>query len=145
MLSVTLIVLGLVSACSGSPASTAGAAPSEAVASEAAVDTTPLPTGSVLLEETGTGASTTKEFQASGNSVAVSWTYDCAAASAGEGAFAVYFYGIYGSPALSDELTNGFGSSGSDATAEPLNGNTGPFHVEIDTECSWTLKVVGAP
>lgn len=132
----------------GCGAQAATASPEAAASEEPEMsfpEDTPLPSGVTLLEVSGTGTQTSKEFHASGESVAVSWTYQCAAASGGSGTFALYFYGAEGVPALSDELTNGFGTDGDDAVAEPLNGNTGPFTLEVDSGCSWTVKVVGKP
>lgn len=130
-------------ACGGSPAAT-GNVPSASLGASEEVATV-APSGSTLFDTSGTSDQTTATFHASGASVEVSWSYDCSAASGGEGTFALYFYGAEGSPALADELTNGFGAGGSDTASEALNGNTGPFHLEIQSACSWKVKVVGVP
>lgn len=35
------------------------------------------------------------------------------------------------------------GASGNDSTTIYLANTTGPYHVEVNSECSWTLTVTG--
>ena len=101
----------------------------------------PTPAGSSLLSFKGTGPTTSDPFQASGTSVEVSYDYSCPT----EDSFTLNFYGTNGSPLLPDVLVSDFGATGMDAVAEPLNGQTGPFTVEVDSPCDWTIEVTGAP
>ena len=46
---------------------------------------------------------------------------------------------------LPDVIASDFGTTGSDTVNEPLNGETGPFMVEVDSPCKWTIEVNGTP
>ena len=150
---VATFVLLAVLACGGSTAGATGNAAPAASAAPAAVTAaaTPVVAGGTLLAVKGTGNQTSSSFQASGASVNVNWTYNCASASvapgssAGSGTFSLNFYGAEGSPALSDQLVSEFGASDSGTTNEPLNGAKGPFHFEVDSDCTWSVTVLGAP
>jgi hypothetical protein len=151
---ITLGVIGLfvILAAVGSAASREGSvsgptAPPEAMASQdtSAIDTTesapPTPAGTSLLKIDGTGPATSDPFQASGAVVDVAYTYTCSA----EDSFTLNFYGAGVSPILPDVLASEFGTTGSNTVTEPLNGQVGPFTVEIDSPCDWTVEVTGAP
>jgi hypothetical protein len=141
---VAMVILATVAAilgsCKGHAALSQAAVASEApVASEAAAS--PTPAGSILLSLSGTGPRTSDEFHSSGVSVDVSYDYTCAQ----EGNFTVNFYGTNGSPVLADVIVDELGTTGAASVAENLNGATGPFTVEIVSDCTWTLKVSGTP
>jgi len=141
---VALVVLATVAAilgsCKGHAALSSSAVASEApVASEEAVTETPA--GSILLSLSGTGPRTSDEFHSSGTSVDVSYEYTCAQ----ENNFTVNFYGTNGSPVLPDIVADEYGTTGAASTVENLNGVTGPFTVEVVSECDWTVKVSGTP
>ena len=147
---VVALVLLAVAGCGGTPAATTSSvAPASPAATTAAA--TPVVAGTTVFAISGSGNKTTASFQASGASVNVAWTYDCASASvapgasAGSGSFTLSFYGTEGSPALSDQLASEFGATDSGTTNEPLNGATGPFHLEVDSDCTWSIKVLGTP
>ena len=140
----------------GSTAPVAAAATSAPTQAEAAVTpapATPAPTptpapaatAKTLLSVTGNGIKATKSFRASGDSVDVSYAFNCS--SFGQsGNFQIMFYGASAlGPSLPDILANQLALKGSDTTTEYLNGNTGPFHMEINSECAWTVKVIGTP
>ena len=38
-----------------------------------------------------------------------------------------------------------FGATDSGTTNESLNGAPGPFHLEVDSDCTWSIKVLGTP
>lgn len=101
----------------------------------------PTPVGASLLSMKGTGPQTSDEFTASGDTVDITYDFTCPA----EDSFTINFYGTNGSPVLPDVLASDFGVSGSDTVTENLNGETGPFTVEVDSPCTWTAEVVGAP
>jgi len=42
-------------------------------------------------------------------------------------------------------LIDDFGATGGATVTESLNGATGPFHLDVVTECDWSFKVLGAP
>lgn len=73
----------------------------------------------------------------------VTYTFNCSNFGS-EGNFQIYFYGanLFGIP---DILANDLAKKGGDTTTEYLNGATGPFHLEMNSECKWTVKVIGMP
>jgi hypothetical protein len=73
--------------------------------------------------------------------VDVKYDYTCTA----EDSFTINFYGAGASPILPDVLVSDFGTQGSDTVTEALNGNTGPFTVEVDSPCTWSFTVLGQP
>ena len=142
------VLLAVVGAASRPPSSTGPTTPTDVVsADESAPDdgtsesSSPTPAGESLLSIKGTGAQTSDEFHASGNSVGVTYDYTCPE----ESSFTLNFYGTNGSPLLSDVLVSDFGTTGTDTLTENLNGATGPFTVEVDASCDWTVEVTGTP
>jgi len=106
---------------------------------------TPLPTPPTLLSISGSGIKTSKTFSWSGGSVDLTYTFNCSNFGS-QGNFQIYFYGANSfDPTLPDILANDLAKSGGDTTTEYLNGATGPFHMEMNSECKWTVKVVGMP
>lgn len=103
---------------------------------------TPSPVGQTLVELKGKGNATSATFQASGEAVGVDFSYDCGADGA---SFTLNFYGANVSPVLPDVITDEFGTTRADSVSEPLNSQPGPFHFEVVTDCSWTVKVTGQP
>jgi hypothetical protein len=101
----------------------------------------PSPIGQELLALKGTGPATSDPFSASGEAVDVKYDYTCTA----EDSFTINFYGAGASPILPDVLVSDFGTQGSDTVTEALNGNTGPFTVEVDSPCTWSFTVLGQP
>ena len=123
-------------------------APPDAVASDESApgpdssdDASPTPGATTLVTIKGTGPLTSDAFQASGTSVEVAYTYTCPA----DDNFTLNFYGTNGSPVLADVLVTDYGTTGSDAVNEQLKGTTGPFTIEIDSPCDWTVKITGTP
>jgi len=105
----------------------------------------PPPTPGTLLSISGSGIKSSKEFAASGDSVDVTYTYNCSSFGA-EGNFIINFYGANSlGPDIPDGIANDLGMSGGDTSTEYLNGATGPFHLEVNSECKWTVKVIGMP
>ena len=143
------VLLAAIGSASRPPGIEGPTAPPDAVSSdESASDDaglsesgSPAPAGTALLSIKGTGATTSDPFQASGTSVDVTYEFTCPA----EDSFTLNFYGTNGSPLLPDVLTSEYGSTGSNTTTEPLNGQTGPFTVEIDSPCDWAVEVLGTP
>ena len=90
-----------------------------------------------LLTFKGTGPMTSDPFNSSGESVDVTYEYTCSE----DASFTLNFYGTYDSPLLPDVLVSEFGASGSGTATESLNGTTGPFTVEVDSPCDWSIEV----
>lgn len=117
-------------------------AASGAIATEPADEVSPpvAPGGSLVAIE-GSGPMTSDPFNASGESVDVTYEYTCSE----DASFTLNFYGTYESPLLPDVLASEFGAGGSGTASESLGGTTGPFTVEVDTVCDWSVGVLGAP
>ncbi len=142
---VVMVLLAALGSAASRQASSAGpGTPANPASSdtESPADTgSPAPAATTLLSIKGTGYMTSEPFQASGDSVDVAYDYTCT----GEGSFALNFYGTNVSPLLPDALVGEFGSNGSSTLTETLNGATGPFHVEVDSVCAWSVEVIGTP
>ena len=127
----------------GAPASpTATDAGSSADANFPDQSPSPLPSGSTLISLKGTGPKTSDDFQASGDSVDITYNYACGA----NDTFSLDFYGANESPLLPDNLvTSDPGDTDTSTTTENLNGQAGPFHLDIVSTCTWSVEVIGAP
>ncbi len=165
VVAVAVVVLAALGAAggnsnTGTPSASPGGstAPVAAAATQAEAAVTPAPatpaptptpapaaTPKTLLAVTGNGIKTTKSFGASGDSVDVTYAFNCSNFGT-SGNFQIMFYGANAlGPSMPDILTNELALKGSDTTTEYLNGSTGPFHMMINSECAWTVKVVGTP
>ncbi len=153
-----VLLLAVTSGCAGSAsgnAATLAATTTAGAPSGAGPSTAPLaaPTADVLsaatpalprtqLKHTGNGAWTSRPFAAEGDSVDMAYAYDCT--NFGQaGVFSAMLYGQDGLVAL---LANeeGTTSPGKTTTAY-LNGAAGPFHIEISSECAWSVAIIGTP
>ena len=116
---------------------------SDAVPTEPGTDeeSSPIVSGSTLIAFEGSGALTSEPFGASGESVELTYEYTCDEAAS----FTLNYYGTYDSPLLPDVLVSEFGDGGSGTASESLGGMTGPFTVEVDTVCDWSVEVLGTP
>lgn len=125
------------------PTETPTPEPTPAVTPTAAPTDTPAPKPVVLLSLSGSGIKNSKTFNSSGDSVDVVYTFNCSSFGS-QGNFIVDFYGAsdFG-PDFPDGIVNELAKSGSNTTTEYLNGATGPFHVSMNSECKWTVKVIG--
>jgi hypothetical protein len=120
-----------------------GAAASDAVPTEPGEgqESPSVAPGGSLVSVQGNGPMTSDSFGASGETVDVTYEYTCSDAAS----FTLNFYGAYDSPLLPDVLVSEFAESGSGTATESLGGMTGPFTVEVDTVCDWSVEVLGAP
>lgn len=120
-----------------------GAAASDAIPAEPGTgeESPPAAPGGTLVSVQGSGTMTSDPFGASGETVDVMYEYTCSEAAS----FTLNFYGTYDSPLLPDVLVSEFGEGASGTATESLNGTTGPFTVEVDTACDWSVEVLGAP
>ena len=92
----------------------------------------------VLLNIKGNGTKTTQTFTAAG-AWDLSYTYDCSNFGAQQGNFIVYVYNSDGSMSFSNSGVNELGKSGSDVNHYHTGGS---FYLTINSECSWTLRVI---
>lgn len=100
---------------------------------------TPAPV--VLLRMSGSGTGHSTQFTVPRNvSWDEAWTYDCSAAGGSTGNFMTHVYTAGGS--LVAVGTNELGNGGSGSYHYV---NTGTFAIEVDSDCSWSIKVVTVP
>lgn len=119
----------------------AGASDAVATEPDSGEESPPSATGSTLIAFEGSGAMTSEPFGASGESVDLTYEYTCDEAAS----FTLNYYGTYDSPLLPDVLVSEFGEGGSGTASESLGGMTGPFTVEVDSVCEWSIEVLGTP
>jgi hypothetical protein len=97
----------------------------------------PSPKGpQTLLEESGQGNKTTESFTAAGN-WDLSWSYNCSAFGA-QGNFVVWTKDTSGHMVV--DPVNSLGDSGQDVEHYHQGGT---IYLEIESECSWLVKVTG--
>ena len=82
-----------------------------------------------------------RAVSASGDSVDVTYDYTCTEC----GQLHAQLLRDPRSALLPDVLAKRIRHDGSGTTTESLNGATGPFHVEVDSACAWSIEVVGTP
>lgn len=98
----------------------------------------PSPSPQVLLNISGSGTKTTQKFTTSGQDWDLAWTYNCAAFG-DSGNFIVDVKNSDGSSS-DNQGVNQLGANGAD-TEHFHSGGT--FYLEVNSECSWTVKVIG--
>jgi hypothetical protein len=154
-LTAGLVVIGVIAGAAGAgkdtttaatdtPAaktSAAAAPPGEVAAPEPVEDTTiaePPPAGpTMLLDQTGSGINNTKPFTAAGPWT-LKYSFDCSGFGSGQGNFAVIVAGDDGVPVAIP--VNALDASGNDSSQVY---QTGSLHLEINSECTWHVMVVG--
>lgn len=147
---VLIVALGVIGSMA-SPSASATPVPSSThgavqATPEAPTDTpvptgTPAPAPKVLLSLKANGIKNSKPFTASGDSLDLAYTFDCKAFGHA-GNFAVTLYDQSGLAALA---VNELAKSGKDTPTVYLGNTTAPFHLEINSECAWTVTVTGQP
>ncbi len=138
----------LLAACTA-PSDTAApsSAPTQAPAATAVPTVAPTaaptmaPSPVTLLTLKGTGIKNSATFGASGDSVSVAYTFDCATF----GASGNFIADLVGSDGSDESIANALSASGSDSTVVYLANTAGPYHVEVNSECSWTVTITGTP
>ena len=76
----------------------------------------------------------------SGTKLNVSWSYsNC------RGGKGLFIANLVASDAYVWDIANVVGSAGHGSTAEFVASDPGPYHLQIDGECSWTVTVFGQP
>jgi hypothetical protein len=100
----------------------------------------PVPTFATLLTLSGTGIKSSKSFNWSGHSIDVDYSFNCSNFGT-KGNFILMFYGANSlGPTVPDILVNDVADKGGSTTTEYLHylsGSTGPFHVDVNSECQW--------
>lgn len=108
----------------------------------------PVPTFVTLLTLSGTGIRSSKSFSWSGHSIDVDYSFNCSNFGT-KGNFILMFYGANSlGPTVPDILVNDLADKGGSTTTEYLHylsGPTGPFHLDVNSECQWALTVTGIP
>ncbi|MDQ6617850.1 MAG: hypothetical protein M3083_24670 [Actinomycetota bacterium] len=94
----------------------------------------------VLLSVSGTGLKKTEKFTTSSNDWDLAWSYDCSKFFGGKGNFQVYVNGQVNIGGLSNLVVNELGASGS-SVGHFHEGGT--LYLEVNSECTWTVKVTG--
>lgn len=102
----------------------------------AAVQSTAAPSTTVVLSKSGSGISRTKQFTIANDDWSISYSFDCASFGS-RGNFQIYVYDDGGD--LVDVPANALAARGKDTVYE--TGGPGTFSLELNSECSWTVKV----
>lgn len=157
---VALLALIAVRSTGRSPDAAPGASPAPSIAGQAttpapaiseslrptapdvpASTDTPVPTPKVLLTFEGSGIKSSEPFTASGDRVDVAYTFDCSAFGS-SGNFAVTFYDQNG---LAADSVKELAKSGKDTSIVYIANTAPPYHVEVNSQCTWTIRVTGTP
>lgn len=116
-----------------------------------AFDPAPAPTTTTttappppLLDQSGSGISSTAQFTVpvGAREWDLVWSYSCTGVQGPVGNFIVNVKGYGGSAQTTDPGTNQIGASGN-GTEHYFDAGT--FNLEVNSECSWTVKVVWLP
>jgi hypothetical protein len=94
-----------------------------------------------LLNTSGSGLKNTAPFAATGDHLAISYAYDCS----GFGQSGNFIVNLNNASGLVAGVANELGAKGQSSSAAYFNGASGPYHLEIDSECSWNVIVFGEP
>jgi hypothetical protein len=138
---LAVLVAVLIVGCKGRTPVASETPAVEAPSSEPSESPTPTVAGSSIVTLSGTGDKTSDPFQATGESVEVTYSFTCSS----PGAFTLNFYGTNGSAALPDVIVDDFGDKGADTVTESLNGASGPFNFDVVSACDWSVSVLGQP
>ena len=109
------------------------------VAPSASTAVTPSPR--VLLAFQGSGSKSSGPFTASGTSVTLAYTYDCSGAGS-SGRFDATLFDRNG---VAITMFGGSARSGGDIAPEYISNTAPPYHVEVSTDCAWSISVTGTP
>lgn len=109
------------------------------VAPSASTAVTPSPRA--LLALRGNGSQTSAPFTASGDSVTLAYTYDCS----GAGASAKFTATLLDRNGVAITIFGGSARSGGDTAPEYISNTAPPYHVEVSTDCAWSISVTGTP
>lgn len=113
-------------------------APDNSTAAPTAPPTAP-PAPATIFSLSGSGIKNTVDFTAP-SEWTLSYTFNCSGAG-GTGNFIVYTYSSDGTLDFTGPSVNELGASGASSTQAHNDG--GRKYLSIDSECSWSVKVVG--
>lgn len=102
---------------------------------------TPVPTSKALLTFEGGGVKSSGPFTASGDSVALAYHFDCSALGT-SGTFIETFYDMNG---LVLDTVKEFAKSGARTTVVYIANTAPPYHLDVNSQCTWAITVTGAP
>ena len=105
-------------------------------ADQAAAPVAP-PAVKVLLDLKGNGIKTSKKFTTAGDDWTIHYSYNCSGFGYA-GNFQIYINDSGGSPV--DVAANELAMKGSDSSEQHQGGT---FYLEMNSECSWHVKVIG--
>lgn len=126
----------------GGPLDTSSASPQATltiVAPSPSAAVAPSPT--VLLAVQGSGSQSSGPFAASGDSVTLAYTYDCS----GAGASAKFQATLFDRNGVAITMFGGSARSGADSAPEYISNTAPPYHVDVSTDCAWSITVTGTP
>ena len=126
----------------GGPLYTSSASPQATltiVAPSASTAVTPSPR--VLLAFQGSGSQSSEPFVASGTSVTLAYTYDCS----GAGSSGKFDATLLDRNGVAITIFGGSARSGGDIAPEYISNTAPPYHVEVSTDCAWSISVTGTP
>lgn len=125
----------------GTPRATSMPAATPAAASLPTSPETARPSPGVLLMFHGNGSMTSVPFSASGDEVTLAYTFNCSKVSSPR-PFILTLYDLNGiaitsvrNPARSDH----------DTEEEGISNTATPYHVDVQSNCQWTITVTGIP
>lgn len=99
----------------------------------------------ILLELSGNGVKESNTFTASGDSAALTYTFDCTSHGSA-GRFALAFDDRTGLPLDTVNYTHAAsGKSDQDSETIYLANTAAPYHLAIDSDCAWSVAVTGTP
>jgi hypothetical protein len=149
---VALLALIAIRSVDGTPDAAPSASPAPPIAGQATVppstDTpaptstdTPVPTPMVLLTFAGSGIKSSEPFTASGDRVDLAYTFDCSVLGS-SGNFAMTFYD---QNRLALDSVKELAKSGHDTSIVYISNTAPPYHVEVNSKCTWTIAVTSTP
>lgn len=109
------------------------------VAPSASTAVTPSPR--VLLAFQGSGSQSSEPFVASGTSVTLAYTYDCS----GAGSSGKFHATLFDRNGVAITIFGGSATSGGDIAPEYISNTAPPYHLELSTDCAWSITVTGTP
>ena len=93
------------------------------------------PEKKVLMDVAGAGTTRTKDFSPP-SAWTLAWAYDCSLPTSVAKGFVLSVGGMEGRAPISHKEARGSG-------VETFAAGGGAFHLQVDSKCAWTVKVVG--
>ena len=149
---VALLALVAIASIGRTPDAAPGTTPAPSIVGQATtpaisaslrptVTHTPASTPKALLTFEGSGIKSSEPFTASSDSVDLAYTFDCSAFGS-SGNFALTFYDQNG---LALASVKELAPSGKDTSIVSISNTAPPYHVDVNSQCTWTITVTGRP